>query len=79
MTFPQKFYHSFMRKIKFKLTFFVNKLIVTIESKNQWFLYGWRYDGTLFFLSSHISLIDLRKTHQSNDRAVMSAYGLQKT
>ena len=31
------------------------------------------------FLSSHISLIDLRKTHQSNDRAVMSAYGLQKT
>ena len=30
------------------------------------------------FLSSHISLIDLRKAHQANDRAVMEAYGFAK-
>lgn len=67
-----------MGKIKFKLTFFVNKLIVIIESKNQWFLYGWRYDGTLFFCLLIFHSSDLRKAHQANDRAVMEAYGFAK-
>lgn len=71
MPFQQKFYHSFMKRIKFKLTFFVNKLIVTKESKNQWFLYGWRYDGTLFFYLPIFIFADLSKAHQANDKAVM--------
>ena len=49
MIFQQEFYHSFMKKIRFKLTFFLNEPILIKESKNQRFLYGWRYDGTLFF------------------------------
>lgn len=50
-----------MRKINFKLTFSVNNPIVNIESKNQRFLYGWRYDGTLFFFSSKPSKIAIQQ------------------
>ena len=48
------------------MTFFVNKLIVIVESKNQWFLYGWRYDGTLFFFSSKPSKIAIQQMYNPN-------------
>ncbi len=41
-------------------------------------MYGWRYDGTLFFCLPIFMPTELRKAHRANDKAVMEAYGFAK-